>query len=121
MKTFPIHVVERDGQPPIYYIMVSDRDRIYTGADCEQEASKILHAEVERRAMSEAQNADARGSQASREAALAEARKNHAAAVELMELYADKARLLALAMISRDRFAAEIVKLGGVVEMTNDE
>lgn len=45
------------------------------------------------------------------EAELLEAEKNHAAAVELMELHADRPRFVALAMKSRDRFEAEILRL----------
>lgn len=40
-----------------------------------------------------------------------EAEKNHAASVELIELHAGKPRFVALAVASRDRFAALILKL----------
>lgn len=52
-------------------------------------------------------------SKASREAALLEARKNYAAAMELLAMYPDRAGLVARAIKSRDHFAALITQLEG--------
>lgn len=52
-------------------------------------------------------------SKASREAALLDARKNHAAAEELLSMYADKPGVVARAEKSRDHFAALITQLEG--------
>jgi hypothetical protein len=57
---------------------------------------------------SESQIADSKASIAS---ALAAARKNHAAALELIETWPHRAGLVARAIVSRDFFAAKIAEM----------
>ena len=62
---------------------------------------------------SESPIADSTRSRASLDAELSDARKNHAAAVELIELWPHRAGLVARAIKSRDHFAALITQLEG--------